>query len=143
MEKNDLKFRVWNGSEMEHNIMVGKFGIFYVNPSNNGIDENDTASLSPFNTRYPDDIPLMQFTGLKDVNGKDIYEGDICEWNGWGKNISKVEFKNGAFSLSSKYGGKGQPIGERYKWQDMGASGEEELKLKVIGNIYENPNGLE
>lgn len=55
----DIKFRVWNDIEMVYDVMVGKFGVFYVNPSNNGIDEKDAASLSPYNTKYSNDIPLM------------------------------------------------------------------------------------
>jgi hypothetical protein len=49
MNKNmrELKFRVWNGYSMEHNVTVGKFGNFYVNPENgDGLDPKDSASLT-------------------------------------------------------------------------------------------------
>ena len=81
MINREIKFRVWNGSEMVYDVIVGIFGIFYVNRGNTfGLDENDSASLTPFNTRYPDNTPVMQFTGLKDKNGKEIYEGDIIQF---------------------------------------------------------------
>ena len=137
MEKNELKFRVWNGSEMEHNIMVGKFGIFYVNPSNNGIDENDTASLSPFNTKYHDDIPLMRFTGLIDKNGKEIWEGDIvrCSYG-----TGKVIFNVGCYMVSW--------LDDLEAYNEFLFSRKGTYKRKndeefeVIGNIYQNPNGF-
>lgn len=73
MKNRELKFRIWNGTKMEHNIMVGFLGTFYVQ----GMDEKDSASMSQMNTKYYDNIIPMQFTGLKDKNGKEIYEGDI------------------------------------------------------------------
>jgi len=68
-----LKFRVWAGAAMEYNIMAGFLGAYYVQ----GINENDTASLSEFNTKYLDKCPVMQFSGLLDCKGKEIYESDV------------------------------------------------------------------
>jgi len=84
---------------------------------------------------------LMQYTGLKDKNGKEIYEGDILHWRSWvdtaknweeglkqgwgeGKQVVKFELNN-KFQIS--------------RFQGMGFGKEEE----VIGNIYENPDLLQ
>lgn len=73
------EFRAWTGAKMEYDIMVGKFGAFYVNPGNrgDGLDENDLASLTPYTTQYLKDTPVMQYVGIKDKNDKKIFSGDL------------------------------------------------------------------
>lgn len=123
--KREIKFRVWNGHKMEYNVMTGFLGVFYVQ----GIDENDLACMSPFNTKYHDDAPIMQFTGLKDKHGKDIYEGDI--FNFGDKNIKYVVQWLDC-GLKGKQIGSSSFVGFEY-WHDV---------LEVVGNIHENPDLL-
>jgi hypothetical protein len=71
--------------------------------------------------------PLMQCTGLKDKNGKLIYEGDIVNYSclpGY-SDIYACTFNSGKFLIG------GLLISNTH------------LKSEVIGNIYENPELLE
>lgn len=151
----ELKFRVWNGVEMIYDVTVGKFGAFYVNPGykGNGLDENDSASLTPLNTRYPDTVPVMQFTGLLDKNRNEIYEGDICKilYTDWPSKLESdprtieqymddiarvgvIEYSDDGFYFMTT-DRNGEP---NYSHINPGAHG----FVKVIGNKYENPELL-
>ena len=84
-----------------------------------------------------------QYTGLKDKNGKDIYEGDVIKVNDdfdeYGINageIYAVYFKAGGFRCKPKYG-LFITRGDKGFWIDDGND------YEVIGNIHENPDLLE
>ncbi|HAB0009542.1 TPA_asm: hypothetical protein GIN74_09070 [Listeria monocytogenes] len=75
-----------------------------------------------------DDVVLMQYTKLKDKNGKKIFEGDIC-WDEHNECYGIVKFEEGKFL---------------YVWENI----VEDLwevadDIEICGNIYENTDLLE
>ena len=82
------------------------------------------------------DIEIMQYTGLKDRQGVEIYEGDIvdCERHGF---TTSIEYYGGAFRCRSEGVPLSLYIDECYADKD------DNNQLEVIGNIYENGHLLE
>ena len=75
-----------------------------------------------------EDMILMQYTGIDDKNGKEIYEGDIVKYENM---TGKIMFFNGSFIMSN--------FEETEEWE-LGVINEE---LEIMGNIYDNPELLE
>ena len=75
----------------------------------------------------------MQYTGLKDKNGKEIYEGDILFWVQF-KAKYKCEWDNSLLRFSIK---------GKCKDDDTSLTFYNRKEFEVIGNIYENPELLE
>lgn len=75
----------------------------------------------------PDKVELMQFTGLTDKNGKEIYEGDLLHSTQWNPDHYEVIFREGEFVL----------------WHNVLDYYDVPIhhcdNFKVIGNVFENP----
>lgn len=113
----EIKFRAW---QKWHEYMFTPDYIDFIN-GNVIIGEHDGDS------RY-EDIPLMQYTGLKDKNGKEIYEGDIIE-----KHFEKYEvlFHNCEWVFTK--------LKDYYKEQFYKLNFFDDENFEIVGNIYENP----
>ena len=110
------------------------FGGFLNRNGKPEIGDWDRAEEGDFTFTTPiDPETIGQYTGLKDKNGKMIFEGDIVHIDnydeGWD---STVEFKGGAFAVDVE--------GKEY---DYTAIGWLEYEVEIIGNIHDNPELLE
>ncbi len=86
------------------------------------------------------DYEIMQYTGLKDENGKEIYEGDIVPcvyaFDGCVDHVMKVEWDDRRCGFFPRWDyGKCHQKGVTKTMYDL-------TSLEVIGNIYENPGLL-
>ena len=119
----EIKFRAWDGEKMIYNWFIAEF-----KPESVYGDIELPQRYSPsINMSSPQEV--MQYTGLKDKNGKEIYEGDLL---GLDDMAAPVIFDDGSFQLiTSERQGRSPLIQFRTK------------RMTVIGNIYENQELLE
>ena len=135
-----IKFRAWS-KNLKEMCKVHSMDIFkipkhielVVNPSG---EEDGDLSTSSF-----DDVIVMQFTGIKDKNEKEIFEGDILKIHDLkgvtNDFIAQICWSEKELSWAFK---------ERLHWQRPTESMWAwilDKELEVIGNIYENPQLLE
>ena len=72
---------------------------------------------------------LVKSTGFKDIEGKEIYEGDIIRyWDNFDERykLAIIKFDKGGFIITNN----------RINW-DIGLTNKDD-KIKIVGNIYEN-----
>ena len=81
-----------------------------------------------------------QFTGLRDENGREIYDGDIIDVDG--EFIAEVVYCDGAYELYTKQGPLGKLSDIAYEYSLAIFDGVIET-FSVIGNIHDNPGLLE
>lgn len=122
----EIKFRAWNGNEMFYPETENNSDTFWSGFNSGKVEIRD------YTTEIADNLCIpLQYTGLKDKNGKEVYDGDIVEFRCDGciqSEVGKIKrsvivFENGSFDI------KDWSINET-KW------------IEIVGNIYENPELL-
>lgn len=93
------------------------------------LEKNEIIDAYLLRTTFLEDIELMQYTGIKDKNGVEIYEGDIiiCKYDP--EIMMEVKWVDEGFRTLGKYNG------DNYV-------GYVKNSAEVFGNIYENPELL-
>ena len=122
----EIKFRAWL---KEKKIMGEVLGIDILHKeiffSNEDVDCYEHTDFK--------DIELMQYTGLKDKNNKEVYEGDIVKLRAnHGIGIIKYSDEWGAFVVEYIKPRPLAVLGMNYYKED----------IEILGNIYENPELL-
>jgi uncharacterized phage protein (TIGR01671 family) len=131
MNTRSIKFRAWDRKAkrfMTDGFAVNDDGEILINSHENGVWDHVS--------NYPYDLELVQFTGLLDKNGKEIYEGDILE-----AKLNDFTFRDyiemgWAKTDQNEYG---------WHWSRGGCIRPQDCidsRMEVIGNIYENPELL-
>lgn len=121
----EIKFRVWCGERLR-----------FVNTLGWVDGELDFVHSPKYNGPIEDEVVLMQYTGLKDKNGREIYENDVVQRILMAPSsrlinedfIGQVRFLEGAWLIDN--GRDAIPL-----WSEAD-------ELIVLGNIYENPELL-
>lgn len=120
------------GAEMQDMIIIKKEGVF------------NEGSASPFFMEwdYIHKDTVGQFTGLKDKSGKEIYEGDIISVNGKYPKLIKYIDEWASYCLANLTD-LGCDLKTRH-WQQVSPCWWTDYKreIKVIGNVYDNPELL-
>ncbi len=130
--KDRFKFRAWIKSEKRYGYLLNLFNCG-ANSKQYEVEEYDEQGDS-YTVYSSDEVVLQQCTGLKDKNGELIFEGDIVEFrNPLGmkkRGIIIYDIDAALFQI--------QYLDFSDDWELL-----DTFILKVIGNIYENPELLE
>ena len=129
-KQREFEFRAWNGTKIRYKVSINNNGV----PVRYGYQWYDSGN--DLKT-----APVMQYTGVKDINGKKIFEGDIVKVTTEDKlahatsvdqdytHYCIVTYNEGDFDLS--------------EFERILMSQDIIRKFEVIGNVFQNPELVE
>lgn len=130
------KFRAWH-RELGRMMLIKN--MYFQDGSVEELELNDTV-MNDYITAYPDEIELMQSTGLKDKNGQEIFEGDIIdiEVDDTETPINARVFQNSKIGILMFHvfeDNEDVPMVELLE--------DNSVAFEIIGNIYDNKDLLD
>jgi uncharacterized phage protein (TIGR01671 family) len=140
-EMRAIKFRAWDegGKVMHHNFQFIKSGdegndwIIFISDEYPLTNYQTNPFTNP-NPYFAQQLKIMQFTGLFDKSGKEIYEGDIVKWRGNERIFEVMSIIGGGYRTVPLVMGIRQRR-ELSEWRDLLHGNN---LLEIIGNVYEN-----
>lgn len=131
----EIKFRVYNPRDKKMHYDIAGFE-FSMNGNMSGVFIDRAFFLI-------EEIYLMQYTGLKDKNGKEIYKGDIVEVSEYNRK-RKYIVKFGKYEIECCGCCYEEHLAYGFYLDNKGSINDSDIdELEVIGNIHDNPELLE
>lgn len=135
IKTREISFRAWDEKKK-----IMHFDFQFIKTGNEGNDwilfVSDKQPIGgevewDKNPHFSQQLKIMQYSGIEDINGKKIYEGDVVKSTIHNPTHYQVEFIEGGFCCT-------HPLIEGYPIDINHFSS----KFKVVGNIFENPELL-
>lgn len=128
----EIKFRAWLKEDKK---IVNIETIDFSEKSIQYLEKNKIIDAYLLRTTFLEDVEIMQYTGIKDKNGTEIYEGDILKDK---KGRLAIVKWHGSFSAFMCCFVSEENLYKKNKFLYLAY-----MNLEVIGNIYENRELLE